>query len=215
MNEQFGTLQKNNLKAVVVIVCVVIGIFGRVLPHFPNITPTMSLSLFMGSMLRRVMACFILIATLVISDILLSFFYGYPIFGFWTFFVYSGFIVTTFCGKALLRHFSWVTFPLWIICTSLFYWIWTNFGVWLSSGMYHINFEGLCSCYIAAVPFLWSSLVGDFIWGTVFFGAYNTVCWYNRCNQERVFPYIRAGSRFVLCYRGLRSNGTDSKDSHQ
>ena len=155
-----------------VAMCVVVGIIGRVIPHVPNVTPMTSLSLFAGSKLKRIIALFTIIITFALSDILLSLFYGYAVFSSWTFFVYSGFIIITFMGKFLSRRFSWSKFPCYMVATTLFYWLWTNCGVWLTSGLYAKNLTGLFSCYVVALPFLRNALIGDFIWGIVVFGVF-------------------------------------------
>ncbi len=42
----------------------------------------------------------------------------------------------------------------------MFFWIWTNLGVWLLATIYPLNIQGLSACYIAAIPFLMNSLIG-------------------------------------------------------
>jgi len=38
--------------------------------------------------------------------------------------------------------------------STLFFYLWTNFGWWLTFGMYEMTVGGLMQCYIAALPFL-------------------------------------------------------------
>jgi hypothetical protein len=172
--------------------CVLMGILGRVLPHFPNVTPMTSISLFNGTKLNRAMALLTTAIALLVSDILLAYFYGYPIFSLWSIFTYSGFFFITLCGKRMGKvtivtamnngdgtsrgnngSAHWQSLPIWIASMSLGYWLWTNLGVWLTSGMYAKNAAGLLSCYIAALPFLRTALIGDLIWGAVIFGAFS------------------------------------------
>ena len=171
---RLAKLQKLEMKQQlqVVVMCVVVGVVGRIMPHLPNVTPLTSLSLFASAKLQRVIAILTLLATFVISDALLAMFYGYPVFSLWTIFVYSGFVIITVCGRFLAQRLTWTTFPMWIGFTSLFYWLWTNCGVWLTSGLYSKNFAGLLTCYAVALPFLRNALIGDLIWGAVIFGVF-------------------------------------------
>ena len=179
--------QKTDSKSkqfLIVMTCIIVGVCGRVMPHFPNVTPMTSLSLFAGSTLKRPLALVSMLVTFIISDVLLSFIYGYPLFSAWTLFVYSGFALITVCGKTLAKHFKWQLFPAFIGATSLLYWLWTNFGVWLTSGMYAKNLSGLFTCYAVALPFLRNALIGDFIWSAVIFGSFALICYYKKNKRE-------------------------------
>jgi hypothetical protein len=59
-----------------------------------------------------------------------------------------------------------------LLGSSVFFWIWTNLGVWATSGMYPMSADGLVACYLAAVPFLRNSMLGDMAWGLVFFASF-------------------------------------------
>lgn len=50
----------------------------------------------------------------------------------------------------------------------MFFWIWTNFGVWLVSGMYPHSLTGLVTCYFLALPFLKNSIIAAIVWGSAF-----------------------------------------------
>jgi len=47
---------------------------------------------------------------------------------------------------------------------ALVFFIISNFGVWLSSGMYIKNFAGLIECYIAGIPFFRTAIIGNFLY---------------------------------------------------
>lgn len=46
--------------------------------------------------------------------------------------------------------------------SSFFFYVVTNFGVWLE-GWYPQNFQGLVECYVAAIPFYRTMLIGNII----------------------------------------------------
>ena len=54
---------------------------------------------------------------------------------------------------------------------SLIFFATTNFAVWAFNGMYPMNFQGLAQCYLAAVPFLDKTVMGDLFWTAVLFGG--------------------------------------------
>jgi hypothetical protein len=161
----------NYSKNLLVIGIIIVSILGRLIPHIPNITPLTSMCLFVGMNLSHRAAFLSLLATLLISDIgLSSFLFNYPIFGYWTLFTYTGFMTIVAVSFKLQR--SWKFLPIYLLSSSFGFWIWTNFGTWLTSGLYPKTLSGLSVCYIAALPFLHNALLGDLLWGTVFFGVY-------------------------------------------
>jgi uncharacterized protein DUF6580 len=44
--------------------------------------------------------------------------------------------------------------------------------VWAFSGMYAHDLHGLMHCYVAALPFLQNTVIGDLSWTTLLFGAW-------------------------------------------
>ena len=58
-----------------------------------------------------------------------------------------------------------------MIASSLFFFAATNFAVWAFDTLYPTTFQGLVQCYIAALPFLDRSVLGDVAWASAFFGG--------------------------------------------
>jgi hypothetical protein len=58
-----------------------------------------------------------------------------------------------------------------MIAGSLIFFALSNFAVWAFSGMYPLTLAGLAECYVAALPFLDKTVVGDLIWTGVLFGG--------------------------------------------
>ncbi len=54
---------------------------------------------------------------------------------------------------------------------SVFFLI-SNFGVWLSGGLYPPTLGGLESCFAAAIPFYGNSLISGVLFSGILFGAY-------------------------------------------
>jgi len=58
------------------------------------------------------------------------------------------------------------------LCSSLLFFIITNFGFWLTSGIYSNNLYGLIECYIAGIPFYKGTLLGVLFYTPVLIGLY-------------------------------------------
>jgi len=142
---------------------------ARVIPHPPNFTPVFCVALLTTYLLPPVYAIGFTLISLLISDIGIAFINHQPIVGTWSFFTYSGLfiaIVLSIFFKPnwnLLKQFSRV------MTISCFYWIWTNLGVWIVEVIYPHTLSGFIACYVAALPFLTTSLLGNLMWGIVLF----------------------------------------------
>jgi len=151
-------------KILLIVVVFVIGIFSRLIPHLPNATAIISLSLFSAVQFSRTRSLLIVLAMLFFSDLLLSLLNHYPLFGSWSWFTYSGIIVITFFGRKLRENRRWLAIGICGVSACLFFWLWTNFGTFLLAGMYPHTFSGLFTCYFMALPFLGHSLLANLIW---------------------------------------------------
>jgi hypothetical protein len=58
-----------------------------------------------------------------------------------------------------------------MIASSLLFFAATNFAVWAFDGMYPMTLQGLAECYIAALPFLDRTVLGDLAWCAALFGG--------------------------------------------
>ncbi len=147
---------------------VIIGVLGRLVPHGPNVTPFTSLSLFVAPRLSRIGALLAVFVTMAISDLLLAVMLRYPVIGYFTLFNYTGLMGITLVGSKFRCTRS--NFVLYVLIASFSFWIWTNFGVWLTSDLYPRTLKGLGFCYYMALPFLRNALLGDLIWSCIIFG---------------------------------------------
>lgn len=155
---------------------VIFGILGRLIPHPPNMTPMTSIALFGGSQLNRKQAFTFTFLMILISDILLALAKGYPVFGYWSLFTYSGFAMIILAGTYLRTIPTAGRTLAMLLGSSVGFWAWTNFGIWVVGGhTYGAGFTGLVNCYVAAIPFLGNALVGDLAWGMALFLSFHLV----------------------------------------
>ncbi len=146
------------------------ALLARLMPHPPNLTPYASLIMLMGCQLSGRMSALMALITLIISDIFLAIFFHYPVFGSWSFFTYSGFIVMAFASHCLQGHRTVLRIGGFALSSVMLYWLWTNFGTWWLAGIYPHSAAGLMACLVAGLPFLQMSLLSAFIFVPLFFG---------------------------------------------
>ncbi len=58
------------------------------------------------------------------------------------------------------------------VASTLIFYIVTNAAVWVAVPWYGPGWNGLATCYAAAVPFLYNALAGDLVFTAGLFGAY-------------------------------------------
>jgi len=127
---------------------IIIAILSRLIPHPPNFTPVTAVALFsIINFKNKYIAISIPIICLFVSDLIL----GISLINL---FVYFSFILISgigyLFGKINIKS---------VLLSSIVFFLFTNFGVWLIG--HPKTFEGLMTCYIAAIPFFGYTLVGD------------------------------------------------------
>ncbi|AOV17627.1 hypothetical protein BJI67_11650 [Acidihalobacter aeolianus] len=152
----------------------------RLLPHWPNFTPVVALALFAGAYVEdRRLAFVVPLAALLLSDWVLGFYPGMV-------FVYSGFAVSVLIGFALRRRRGLRRIAAGTLAGAIAFFLISNFGAWLTTGLYPQNTAGLAAAYVAGIPFFRNALAGDAVYVALLFGGF----WL----AERRFAWLRQGS---------------------
>jgi hypothetical protein len=157
MNARFGVIMGLILTAVIVRIA---------MAGIPNVSPITALALFSGAYLAdRKLALLVPLAAMVIGDLIIGFHDM-------MFFVYAAFVLISLVGIFIsTRVCGHIVIAASLISSVLFFLV-TNFGVWMVSGMYPLTFEGLLACYTAAIPFFQLTLLGDLFFVGVIFGGF-------------------------------------------
>ena len=138
----------------------------RWLPHPPNVSPVAAMALFGGAYFADKRLAFIVpFLALLLSDLFIGLHDTMV-------FVYAGFALTVGIGIWLQRRISVTNVAAAAVAASVLFFLLTNFGAWLTSGLYAQNFNGLMQAYVAAIPFFQNSLVGNLLFTAVLFGGY-------------------------------------------
>ena len=176
---------KISLSLLALMVWVLAGTLTRLLPHPPNFTPIIALSLFSGAYFQnRYLAFLFPLFSLFIGDVFLGF---HSLM--WA--VYGSFLLSVFIGFRLRKKDAWSGIFSLSLLSSLQFFVFTNFAVWMVSGMYPKTFQGLVSCYVSALPFFQNTLMGSLFYAFVLFGSYKfcyTKLIFLRKKQEFSFP---------------------------
>ena len=139
----------------------------RLLPHLPNVSPVAAMALFGGAYFADKRIAFIVpFVALFVSDLMLGLHNS-------MIFVYAGFALTVAIGLLLKNRVSITNTAFAVVLSSALFFLITNFGAWMTSGIYAKSAEGLMQAYVAGIPFFQNSLLGNMVYAAVIFSAYH------------------------------------------
>jgi hypothetical protein len=153
-------------------VLVLIGVFGRTLPHVWNIAPLAAISLISGSYLGYRYGIFVPLGALIIGDLFLGF-YSVNL----ALVVYGSFAMIGTIGYLIRKSKNAPTFVLASVGSSILFYLVTNFAVWQFSPFYEKSIGGLLTSYTLALPFFRNTLVGDLWYTLLLYAAAEVVCY--------------------------------------
>jgi len=139
----------------------------RFMPHPENVAPIGAFALMGGLFLNRRLALVVPVLALVLSDWVLNTRMGYAAFHAPRLLDYVAFLMIGMAALAI-RNKGWKIQFGGALAVPFFFYAVSNFGVWLTglslSGQpYPKSVAGLVECYVAGLPFLRGSMLGD--WG--------------------------------------------------
>ncbi len=156
---------------------ILLAALSRLLPHPPNFTAVGAMALFGGAYLSdRRLALLVPFLAMWISDLILNnlvygaYFDSFSWYG--NFYVYGAFVLITLLGIGFLKKVSVQRLLGLSISASLLFFLITNFGDWLGNPIYPQNGTGLVQAYVAGLPFLRNTLLGDLFFCGVLFGTF-------------------------------------------
>lgn len=147
------------------LVLIVLGAVSRLLHLPPNIAAVTGVTLLAGFALRNIwLALLVPIAAMSLADLVLGWYPGVVA-------TYAGMAAGVFIARALLPKLTVLRLVGATFLASLAFFVLSNFGTW-AEGWYGYTWEGLVSCYIAAIPFWQNSLIADFTSTALAFGLF-------------------------------------------
>jgi len=141
-------------------------ILSRLIPHPANFTPLLAGAVFLPFLLKdKTLIVALPLVCLFISDLII----GFHNVMLWTYgsFLIIGLMVINF-SKLNLKSLLGLS-----LAGPTFFYLITNFGVWLSSSTYAKDVYGLLECYVLALPFYGNSLFSTLLFSLLFFATRN------------------------------------------
>ena len=138
----------------------------RLVPHPSNFTPIGALALFAGAQFDDKRWAFIVpLAAMFLSDMVIGFHSGMPV-------IYGAFAVIACLGFLLKEKKTALRITTASLVAATFFFAVSNFAVWAFDRLYPLTFQGLVTCYIAAIPFFQNWLAGTLFYSAVLFGGF-------------------------------------------
>jgi hypothetical protein len=141
------------------------GVSLRLLPHPANFAPIAAIAIFGGAVLPQRIAVWVPLSAMVFSDIFIGFYSTM-----WV--TWACYLLIALASSRWLRRPSLAKGAAITLASSLFFFVVSNFAVWLSSGMYVRSWAGLLHCYVMALPFFRNTLASDLAYTAVLFGSF-------------------------------------------
>lgn len=176
---------KKNLKNLTLI----IGLIGlaavtRLLPHPPNFTPLAGMALFAAAVFKQRWLPYVLVfaayffSDFILNNLFLRAFYpqeqGLIWFTSGWMYIYGAMALIIGLGSLVLRKVSWMRTSMSAIGAAFIFYFISNIGVWLMpAGMYSQDLSGLVACYLAGLPFLGWTILGNLFFSYILFGSYS------------------------------------------
>jgi hypothetical protein len=174
-------MNKIKLTYIGVISLILFASFTRIIPHMPNFTPIGAMALFGGAYLKNKNHAFLIpiislwISDIIINNFILSYYNDFTWFYPGFLWQYGSFFIMILIGFFFLKKISFKNVFITSLCSSLLFFVITNFGVWISGSMYPLSLEGLLICFLAALPFYKGTLLGFIFYSSFLFGVYESL----------------------------------------
>jgi hypothetical protein len=151
---------------------IVIAVLFRFVPHVHNFSPVYGALLFGGAHLKKRDAIWFPVVLLAASDIVLTNLIYHLNIGWLEIVQMAAFASIALTGELLRNRPSWRLLLGACLASSVFFFLISNFGVWLGWNSYPHTWWGLVDCYVAAIPWYRQTLISTFVYSALFFGCY-------------------------------------------
>tara|TARA_B110000444_G_C18730428_1_gene543057 strand:- start:426 stop:920 length:495 start_codon:yes stop_codon:yes gene_type:complete len=149
--------QKYKLLAVVTLVALA---FFRLIPHPPNFTPILAISVFAGIKFKDNLFSYLVpVSAMLVSDAIIGFHNGMIL-------IYLAIVLSAY----IARKFNTINTS--VLSSSILFFLITNFQVWIMSSSYPKSLLGILECYTLAIPFFGMTLLSTFFFSYVLFYSF-------------------------------------------
>ena len=166
-------------KTLTITFLVLLAAFSRLAPHPSNFTAIGALAIFAAAIIpNKFLSSLLPLAAMWLSDLAMNnlvYREYYPSFVWFSpgfFWIYAGVFAHNISAWFTIKKVNITSVSGTSVLGATFFFILSNFGVWLGSGRYPTTSEGLLRCYVAALPFFGNMLVSNLFFCTLLFGAH-------------------------------------------
>lgn len=181
--------ERIDLRWSIITALILLAAFSRIVPHMPNFSPLGAIGLFGAAFFTKKWQAFLIpisatwLSDLFINNVIYARYYpGFTWFYDGFYWQYGSYLLITLLGIGLLRKINKVRIIAGALSGSAIFFLVSNFGVWAEGNMYPETWDGLLACYMAGIPFLKGTLLGDLFYTGVLFGVFAFV--------QRQFPVV-------------------------
>ncbi|MFV0605127.1 MAG: DUF6580 family putative transport protein [Niabella sp.] len=181
---------KLDLRIGIVVILILLAAFSRLIPHMPNFSPLGAMGLFGVAYISKKWQAFLIpiaaawVSDLFINNVIYAQYYQKFIWFYQGFYwQYGSYLLIAIAGVFIFRKVNAKRVIAGALTSAVIFFLVSNFGVWVSGTMYPKTFEGLLTCYVAGIPFVKGTLLGDLFYSTALFGTFALV--------QRQFPVLQ------------------------
>lgn len=133
---------------------------ARLIPHPPNFTPIIASAIISPIIIsNRVYAVLIPILAMFISDLLIGF---HP-------YMFVVYLTISIISLTIPKKEKLSRLLIFAFLSSCWFFLVTNFAVWLAWDYYTKDLKGLITCYTLAIPFFTNTLISSVLFTGIFF----------------------------------------------
>lgn len=155
----------NTTSIVIASILIAFAVFSRLMPHPANFAPIAAVALFGGALLPRRLAISLPLIAMIISDLVIGL---HPtIYATW-----GSFAIIALVSSMKFKTVNMTNILTSSLAASVFFFVVTNFAVWIEGRLYAPTFAGLVNCYYNALPFFRNTLLGDLVFTSSLFGIF-------------------------------------------
>ncbi len=141
------------------------GVVMRIVPHPANFAPVGAIALFGGAAFGERYGWWVPVIVMALSDAYVGFYSS-------MLFTWVAYALIGLGGVVMQRWYGWWRVPVASMAASLTFFLVSNFGVWVSGGLYAHTWSGLVQCFTLALPFFRPTALSDLAFSIAFFGVY-------------------------------------------
>lgn len=175
---RFSLTDSRSIRIVVVILLIIVGVWSRFVPHPANFTALTAIALLSGAVLPRRISVIVPLLAMMVSDLFIGIHSLSVV-------VWLSFACATLIGWWVARKLTVSRVVFASIASSTLFFIITNFAVWVEGRMYMLRIDGLVQCYVNALPFYRTMLLGDLLYTGIVFGLYALVVYVTALGDDK------------------------------